>query len=203
MEKENNFENLLNEALRRAGDEQDRELKEAMMDMDEAGLRSMTVAPRKIHWFQTVYFRALAACLVLGVIIYGVSQVTVVNPNQSSYATLFNEYYHMPNIDLTTFDAGGDRLNSNNALNTKGVLEHATKLIAQPGRKNTKQGIAKLENLLNGGNCRKDLEHEVHWYLALGYVKDGQIENAKKQLNLIPNSSYHKKDANKLLAELK
>lgn len=203
MGKDNNFENLLNEALRRAGDEQDKELIETMMDLDETELRNITRAPHKIRWHQTVYFRALAACLVLGFVIYGISQVTIVNPNQSSYATIFNEYYHTPNIDLTAFDAGGDRLNQNNALNTKGVLEQATKLIAQPGRKSTKQGIAKLENLLNEGKYRKDLEHEIHWYLALGYVKDGQIEKAKKQLRLIPRSSHHKKDANKLLSELK
>lgn len=203
MKKDDVFGNMLKEALRRAGDEQDKELMEAMMEMDEEDMRNLTAVPRKVRWHQTVYFRALAACLVLGVIIYCVSQVSVVNPNQNSYATLFNEYYHTPNIDLTTYDAGGDILNKGNALNTKGVLERATKLIAQPGRKSTRQGIAKLEDLLNGGKCRKDLEHEVHWYLALGYVKDGQITNAKEQLRLIPASSYHKQDANQLLSELK
>lgn len=203
MKKEDNFEDILTEAIRRAGVEQDKELIESMMAMDEADMRSLAKPPRKVRWHQTVYFRAMAACLILGVVIYGLSQVSIVNPNQTSYATIFNEYYHTPNIDLTTYDAGGDRLNRNNALNTKGVLERATKLIAKPGRKSTRQGIAKLEDLLKGGKYRKDLEHEIHWYLALGYVKDGQIENAKQQLKLIPNSSYHKQDANKLLAELK
>ena len=203
MKKEDNFEDILTEAIRRAGVEQDKELLESMMTMDEADMRSLAKPPRKVRWHQTVYFRAMAACLILGVVIYGLSQVSIVNPNQTSYATIFNEYYHTPNIDLTTYDAGGDRLNQNNALNTKGVLERATKLIAKPGRKSTRQGIAKLEDLLKGGKYRKDLEHEIHWYLALGYVKDGQIENAKQQLKLIPNSSYHKQDANKLLSELK
>lgn len=203
MKKEDNFEDILTEAIRRAGVEQDKELLESMMAMDEDDMRSLAKPPRKVRWHQTVYFRAMAACLILGVVIYGLSQVSIVNPNQTSYATIFNEYYHSPNIDLTTYDAGGDRLNRYNALNTKGVLERATKLIAKPGRKSTRQGIAKLEDLLKGGKYRKDLEHEIHWYLALGYVKDGQIENAKQQLKLIPNSSYHKQDANKLLAELK
>lgn len=203
MKKEDNFEDILTEAIRRAGVEQDKELLESMMAMDEADMRSLAKPPRKVRWHQTVYFRAMAACLILGVVIYGLSQVSIVNPNQTSYATIFNEYYHTPNIDLTTYDAGGDRLNQNNALNTKGVLERATKLIAKPGRKSTRQGIAKLEDLLKGGKYRKDLEHEIHWYLALGYVKDGQIENAKQQLKLIPYSSYHKQDANKLLSELK
>lgn len=200
---DNNFENLLNEALRRAGDEQDKELIETMMDLDETELRNITRAPHKIRWHQTVYFRALAACLVLGFVIYGISQVTIVNPNQSSYATIFNEYYHTPNIDLTAFDAGGDRLNQNNALNTKGILEQATRLMAQPGRKSTRQGIAKLENLLKGGRYRKDLEHEIHWYLALGYVKEGQTAKAKEQLRMIPTSSYHKEESIQLLRKIK
>lgn len=203
MKKEDHFEALLNEALRRAGEENDKELIEAMMDMEEGELRNLTAAPRKSRWYNTVVFRSLAACLVLGVVVYGVSRVTIVNPNQNNYATIFNEYYHTPDIDLTAFDAGGDRLNQNNALNTKGILEQATRLMAQPGRKNTRKGIAMLEDLLKGGKCRRDLEHEAHWYLALGYVKEGQVENARKQLRLIPQSSFHKKDADKLLRELK
>ena len=203
MKDKNDFEELLNEALTRAGNEQDNELMRAMMDMDEEELRNITMAPRKTPWYQSAYFRALAACLVLGVVVFGLSRVTIVNPNQNSYATLFYEYYHSPNIDLTTFDAGGDRLNQNNALNTKGILEQATQLMSKPGRKNTRQGIAKLENLLREGNYKKDLEHEIHWYLALGYVKDGQIANARKQLRLIPGSSSHKDDALRLLKELK
>lgn len=203
MKKQDTFEDMLSEALRRAGEEHDKELMDTLMETDEAELRSMTAAPRKIRWHQTASFRAMAACLVLGVIIYGVSRVSVVNPSQNGYATLFNEYYHTPDIDLPAYDAGGDRLNNNNALSTKGVLEKATKLMAQPGRRGTRQGIAQLEELLRGGRYRKDLEHEVRWYLALGYVKDGQTAHARQQLGLIPRSSCHYKDAQHLLADLK
>ena len=47
------------------------------------------------------------------------------------------------------------------------------------------------------------LANDAHWYTALAFLKQGDVENCKKALGRIPDTSAKYKDVNKLLEYLK
>jgi len=65
------------------------------------------------------------------------------------------------------------------------------------------RGIARLENLLERP-YKPELEHEIHWYLGLAYLKDNRTNKAREEfLKVIYLKSPHSADAEKLLQQMK
>jgi len=224
---EKQIEQLAKEAVQRVVQRRDEELTNAMKgmshdDLDEllgrpgtytkkmAGENNAPEEPQetpkpknKARLYS--FYRIAAACAVLAIILVGIDMLDLGSTSQTSYASLFDNYYKEYKFDPKTFSAGRDRVNAQGYKNTAAVIEEASVLInAKNSQKSLRKGIRKLENLLSKETYKKGLEHEIHWYLGLAYLKDNNKTKARRELKKVIDldSPTHKQDAKSLLKQI-
>jgi len=166
---------------------------------------AQTAAPeqRKSTFRLMTFTRLAAACAVVALIIVGIERLNLGGTAQNGYATLFNTYYKEYTVSGETFSAGKNKLNAAGQANTASIIQDASRLINKKrSRQALHEGITSLEDLLKKP-YRRDLEHEIHWYLGLGYLKDNRVSKAREEFRkVIDLKSSHTADARKLLEEL-
>jgi len=167
---------------------------------------AQTAAPeQKKSTFRLMTFtRLAAACAIVALIIVGIERLNLGGTAQNGYATLFNTYYKEYTVSGETFSAGKNKLNAAGQANTASIIQDASRLINKKrSRQALHEGITSLEDLLKKP-YRRDLEHEIHWYLGLGYLKDNRVSKAREEFRkVIELKSSHTADARKLLEEIK
>jgi len=227
------IEKLVRESIQKVGRQQDKMLVEQIKGMtreefDEIlGRRKKTAekpaaasgtrgraaevtVPAAGHKFMPIFRMAVAAGIVL-LMILGVNRLYLGTVPQNSYATLFDKYYgsgykaaHQKRTN-ETFDAGDNVKNAKGYPNTAKIIQDASEQINGHSRRELRQGTKKLENMLKRGNYNKRLEHEIHWYLGLAYLRNGREAKAREELLEVVNlnSPTHSAQAKELLQELK
>ena len=222
------LETVLQQAMEHAGERQDHARIDAMKEMSEdefldmlckiktepletdtatkaasiASAEEKPLAPVKPLFLRPIFLRAIAACAVLVLILVGINYIEIGGTKSSGYASLFNTYYKGDKENWQKYEASDDKLNAEGGLSTAGILEEATWLMSKKNASSNKKGIERLEYLLTL-NYKKSLEHEIRWYLGLGYLRDGQIGKAREEFErVISLNSPHKSDAEKILKEL-
>lgn len=203
------FETLLTQTMQKVGQERDEHIMDAISQMDEEEFRKMIGTPSEEHQKSRILFlrptiiKAIAACAVILLVIVGINHFSLGKTDSAAYASLFNSYYKGDQVDWQTFDAGNDRLNTANQPSTAALLEHGTKLLSKKTERSTRAGIKQLELLLTL-NYKKSLEHEIRWYLGLGYMRNGDVDKAIGEFErVISLGSPHSADARTLCKELR
>lgn len=219
------LEQLMSEAMRNVAKREDEALIDAMSNLSPDDLDKMlgkdataqaqaaTAATAStsdnkkpklgVNWMSFV--RLAAACAAVILIIVGIDKLNLGNNNTTSYASLFETYYTEYVGNDATFDAKGKTVNDNGKPNTAAILQDASKLINEKqSRIALRKGTQMLETLLKSGQSKPELEHEIHWYLALAYLKDNRIDKARSELQeVVYLKSPHSADAQKVLAQIK
>lgn len=203
------LESIMATAMRQVGREHDDRLVAEMSAMDEEAMRR-EIAKSKVlihrqpllkRMVSSVYFRAAAACIVCVLLIWGAAFLPFTETKSSGYATMFNQYY--TEYNATPFDAQGDRLNTNGKKSTAQLIEDASQLLSQRSRQSTRRAIEILEWLLDNQWRKTSLDPEIHWYLGLAYLKDGQKADAQTQFEIVKASGKsHAAEAASLLSDL-
>jgi len=158
----------------------------------------------KHHARIMTFVRLAVACAVILLIIVGIDHLNLGGTTSNGYASLFNTYYKEYKVSDETFSAGEDKLNTNGKANTAYMIQEASQFINNKhSRQSLHKGIARLEHLLTL-QYRPELEHEIHWYLGLAYLKDNRINKAREEFQkVIYLKSPHSADAKKLLEQMK
>ena len=205
------LESALCEAMHRVGEQRDGARINAMKQMSEDEFRQMLnktatekPVPRVNMFSRSMFVRAIAACACLVLVLVGINYIDMGQQNNpAGYASLFNTYYQGDKVNWNTFDAGDDKLNAKGHPSTAFMLENATKLMSRRDARGNHEGIRRLEYLLTL-NYKKSLEHEIRWYLGLGYMRDGQVNKARLEFRrVISLKSPHTADAQQILQKLK
>jgi len=150
------------------------------------------------------FLRIAAAIALLAVIILGIDKLNLGGTaQQKSHASLFETYYKEYNSG-ETFSARGKETNAQGKPNTAKIIQDASILINKKHSKRAlHRGISRLEHLLTI-DYMPQLEHEIHWYLGLAYLKDNRVSKAKEEFQkVIYLKSPHSEDAKYLLKKLK
>lgn len=200
------FEALLRQAMSNQGRKKDNEIISSLRDMTEEQLMESLSSPTssqatkpKFDWYKSVAFRAAAACIIFAVCLFGISRIDFGRSDQNQYASLFNTYYNDQAVDLQLFQTGGDNYNVAGGKSTAKILEEASRDLKSNSNRKVARGIAKLENLLTL-NYKKSLAPEIHWYLGLGYLKQGRVELARKEMEtVVAFGKAHADEAKSLL----
>lgn len=200
------FERLLMQAMSKQGREKDKEIISSLRDTTEEQLRESLADPTstqavksKFVWYKSVVFRAAAACIIFAVCFFGLSRIDFGRRDQNQYASLFNTYYSDHAVNLQLFQSGGDNYNVAGGKSTAKILEEASRDLKSNSNRKVARGIAKLENLLTL-NYKKSLASEIHWYLGLGYLKQGRVELSRKELEtVVAFGKAHADEAKSLL----
>jgi len=216
MDKELNekeIEQLLRESMANVGKRHDEGITDALKGMSHDELDEMLGRARKESAMtesgsgkrrMMTLIRLAAACAVLFVVILGIEHLNLGGVTQTGYASLFNTYYKEYKVNDEMFSAGKEKLNANGKANTAYIIQEASRLINKKhSRKSLHKGIDLLEKLLTI-DYKQDLEHEIHWYLGLAYLKDNRTSKAREELQkVIYLNSPHKDDAKVLLEQMK
>ena len=200
------FERLLKIAMADKGRETDNQIISALRETTEEQLRDSLANPTapqiikpKTAWYKSVVFRAAAACIIFAVCFFGITRIDFGKSNQGQYASLFNTYYNDQAVNLELFQTGGDNYNVSGGKSTAKILEEASLELNSNSNRRVAQGVAKLENLLTL-NYKKSLAPEIHWYLGLGYLKQGRVELARKEMEtVVAFGKAHSGEAKSLL----
>jgi len=173
------------------------------LDKENDGTTPTAATPKKKNYVMT-FLRLAAACAVLVLIIVAIERMDFGTTSQKGNATLYNTYYK-EYVSKETFSANGDVKNPYGKANTAKIIQDASKLINDKhSRRALHNGIRRLERLLAENNFRPDLEHEIHWYLGLGYLKDNRVAKAREEFQkVIYLKSPHSADAKELLEKTK
>ena len=203
------FESVLEQAMAKVGLERDNKRIDAIKKMEEDEFRMMLESlndkpqAKITRSIRPILIRAIAACAVFAVLIGGIHYINLGSTDSAAYASLFNTYYKGNQVDWQTFDAGDDRLNTANQPSTAALLERGAKMLSMKTDRSTRDGIKQLEHLLTL-NYKKSLEHEIRWYLGLGYMRNGDIDKAISEFErVISLNSPHSQDAAELCKKLK
>jgi|GEM_PF-1054647 len=170
---------------------------------DSTDTPAAEVKPLRSTSRKWAFLRIAAAIALLAVIILGIDKLNLGGTaQQKSHASLFETYYKEYNSG-ETFSAEGDEMNANGKPNTAKIIQDASILINKKHSKRAlHRGISRLEYLLTIG-YKPELEHEIHWYLGLAYLKDNRVSKAKEEFQkVIYLKSPHSEDAKYLLKKL-
>lgn len=202
------FERLLAEAVLDVGTHRDRKLIESLGDMTHEQLDQLLRPQTKRRFPTMTIVRLAAACAAVAVIIVAIGQLNIGGNTQYDNASLFNSYYKEFKVANATFDAAGDHINVLGGKSTVAYIEEASILINKKHSKHDlRRGIKLLEELLTY-SYKPELAHEIHWYLALGYLKDNRTDKAKSELRTVIELektqaiSVHTKDAKKIIEQM-
>jgi hypothetical protein len=201
---------LLATTMKDEGEKRDAALIDAVSKLNDDDFREMiqhsgdegtNKGKAKIRLIYTK--RILAACVVLAIIMFGVSKIDFGNASTKMRADLFEQYYKPYNIKGETYDAGSDRINAMGGKSTAMIIEEASTLINKRSKHCVNSGIKMLERLLKL-NYKPELEHEIHWYLGFGYLKADRTVKAKMEFEkVIYLKSVHADESRKILNKLK
>jgi len=162
-----------------------------------------SAAPRRARII--TFARLAAGCAVLVLILVGIDHLNLGTITPQKNAQLFKNNFNEYKWNGQTFSAGGNTKNSRGEANTAYIIQEASKLIGETNsRKNLNKGISYLERMITKRNFKPELEHEIHWYLGLAYLKDNRISEARDEFQkVIYLKSPHTNDAKKLLKQIK
>jgi len=205
------LEELVSEAIQNVGKRRDEALANELKKMSHEELDELlnetkqTDAPVARHARIGTILRFAAACAVLLLVLAGIHQLNLGNTTQNGYASLFDTYYKKyTDVDSKTFSAGEEKLNAKGKANTAYMIQVASVLINKNSKRSLHKGTALLEKLLKELPYKPELEHEIHWYLGLAYLKDNRIEKARNEFQAVIHlKSPHSADAKKLLEQTK
>lgn len=165
-----------------------------------------------------ILLRAVAACIVLGLAIWGVLNVQS-NTSEEVFANYFQPYEFGKVIrgenqdmeqklkqalgyyDQENFEKALPLFQELAANDTKATNFQFYSGICLLGLKKSKEAIASFEKV-NQANDRR-LQAPAEWYLALAYLQLGQREEAQKRLQqIIENNTVFSQLASQVLQEL-
>jgi len=205
------IEQLVRDSMTEVGKRHDDAIVDALSEMTDKQLdellgekQRMEIPVKTKNRSRIMTFVRLAvACAILLLIIVGIEHLNLGGTSQNGYASLFNTYYKEYKVSGETFSAGKDKLNAHGKANTAYIIQEASRLISKKhSRQALHKGIGLLEDLLTL-QYKPELEHEIHWYLGLAYLKDNRITKARDEFQkVIYLNSSHSADAKTLLEQM-
>lgn len=219
IENDKAFENVLESAMERVGKERDQKTLADMKKMDEEDFRKMiegmkgsditvdvidnSLKTKIVSLFADRTILKIAVACIIAIVAIGIVHKVDMGAGANKCASMFEQYAKYDGVRMESYKVGDNsRVNIKGFKSTAAILEESAKKICEGSIRDTKEGVADLKTLLTL-NYKKNLEPEIHWYIALGYLKLNDTSAAKLELDMVNGfNSLHKNEAVSILKQI-